>query len=73
MELVKLQEALRDLFNQIDFIYQQIEDGRVINAHRQAQGAKSRVQVLMNKVREWQNELATQDNKDEPKCPESTV
>ena len=55
MELNKLQESLRDLFNQIDLAYQFIEDGRFIAAHRQVQGAKMRVHDLITKVRDEQN------------------
>jgi hypothetical protein len=52
MENKELQESLRELFNQIDFAYQSIYDGRIINAYRQVQGAKMRLQAIMEKLKE---------------------
>lgn len=67
MELNKLQNALVELYHQLDFIYQLIEDGRIIAAYRQTQGSKAKVQSIITKLKEEQDAVAQQNNKEEPK------
>lgn len=65
MELNELAETLRELYNQIDFAHQAIEDGRIIKAFQQMQGAKRRTQILLSKVKDELAKSNTEDKRTE--------